>query len=143
MASGLGTRETSPHDLQKSLKYYGCWSSTVTRKELTDFASTGRGVLEHWANRRYTVCFVRDLSGELEPNMSETSATGEEIKALNSFTELIGYDDRVVYSLIAPHSCTPRAPVARPRFTGIASGAPEPVKSTSSRTLAVCATASI
>jgi len=78
------------------LKFYGCWSSIVTRKELTDFASTGSGVLEHWADQRYTICFVRDLSGELEPNMSQTPSAGEEIKDLKSSTELTGYDDQVV-----------------------------------------------
>jgi hypothetical protein len=78
------------------LKFYGCWSSTVTRKELTDFADTGSGILGHWANQRYTICFVRDLSGELQPNMSQTPSAGAEIRDLSSSTEVTGYDDQVV-----------------------------------------------
>src|SRR5271154_870322 len=78
------------------LKFFGCWSSTVTSKDLTDFASTGSGVLEHWADQRYTICFVRDLSGELEPNMSQAPSAGAEVKDLMSSTELTGYDDQVV-----------------------------------------------
>jgi len=78
------------------LKFYGCWSSTVTRKELTGFADTGGGVLKHWTNQRYTICFARDLSGELQPNMSQRPATGKAVKDLMSSTELSGFDDQVV-----------------------------------------------
>jgi hypothetical protein len=78
------------------LKFYGCWASIVTPKELTDFTNSGSGVLSHWADRRYTICFARDLSGELQPNMSQEPADGEKVKDLMSSTEVSGYDDQVV-----------------------------------------------
>ncbi|HEV3112499.1 MAG TPA: hypothetical protein VGY99_18590 [Candidatus Binataceae bacterium] len=56
------------HDL---LKFYGCWKATVTSRDLTTFVEAAQGP-GRWLDQGYTICFARDLSGELEPTMSQT-----------------------------------------------------------------------
>lgn len=78
------------------LKFYGCWTATVASKDLTTFTSGSSDVMTQWTNQRYTICFARDLSGELEPNISQIPVTDDKIESLASSTEVLGYDDQVV-----------------------------------------------
>ena len=59
------------------LKFFGCWQSTVTAKDLTTFANAGSAGPKKWANQRYQICFDRDLSGELQAGVSQTPQDDE------------------------------------------------------------------
>jgi hypothetical protein len=75
------------------LKFYGCWRATVTARDLTVMTKD----LPHgWIDQRYTICFSRDLSGELQPTISQAQVGDESIEDKGSFTELTGFDERVV-----------------------------------------------
>ena len=78
------------------LKFFGCWQSTVTPKDLTTFANTGSAGPQKWTNQRYEICFDRDLAGELQPGVSQTSEDGENFHDDRGSTELSGYDEQVV-----------------------------------------------
>ncbi len=79
---------------QQLLKFYGCWKATVTRRDLTAFRAQGKSA-RTWTDQLYTICFARDLGGELQPSLSQTPLRGE-VEDKTSFTEIIGYDDRAV-----------------------------------------------
>jgi hypothetical protein len=76
------------------LKFFGCWKATVTRGDLTAFAS-GQGT-EGWTDKRYTICFERDMRGELEPTISQAEAGGKDMEDMGSDTELVGFDNKAV-----------------------------------------------
>jgi len=77
------------------LKFFGCWKSTITRKELTAFADAAGRSAQGWVDKRYTICFARDLGGELQPTISQTQAGGD-IEDKGSSTEIVGYDNHAV-----------------------------------------------
>jgi len=85
------------------LKFFGCWQSTVTAKDLTTFANTGSAGPQKWTNQRYEICFDRDLAGELQPGVSQTPVDRKNFHDEVGSTEISGYDEQVV-SLLNRHT---------------------------------------
>jgi hypothetical protein len=77
------------------LKFYGCWKATVTRRELTEFSAAGQRPRK-WTDRHYTICFARDMGGELQPTMSQSQTGNEDIEDKGSSTQIVGFDNEAV-----------------------------------------------
>lgn len=131
-AANQDSREAVPAgpDLRfhQLLKFFGCWKATVTRRDLTAFADTAIHEPQGWSDRRYTICFARDMGGELQPTMSQTAAGHADIEDQGSSTELVGFDNHAV-SLVNRYRFVDRSAMRRkPRVSWLFfKRAPEPV----------------
>lgn len=109
------------------LKFYGCWKATVTRRDLTAFSDAAGHQPQEWTNRHYTICFARDMGGELQPTMSQTAAGRADIEDRGSSTELVGFDNHAV-SLVSRYRFVDRSATRqKPRASWFFSRAPQPV----------------
>lgn len=136
--SGAATYEDSSEvvprgpDLQfhQLLKFFGCWKATITGRDLSAFSDVSGKGPGKWIDKRYTICFARDLAGELQPTLSQTQLGGNDIEDKGSYTELVSFDDRVV-SLVnryrfVDNSAAKKAPTVS--WFGFKRSSPQPLQ---------------